>query len=320
MRSSIALLAAFMGGVLASSSSSSDIGKSYHIYHKLGNDATLTSRGTIKIAPSEEDSGLLETTFQTDSSSELDTAAFDIMVESNALYNVLVVEAEGANTKYMTTYPPPKNVHYVSASVPGCSVRRSNLREEIGLSISPTGKLLSVSYRPLISPLASKTCTKLKPLSEKPEVIFGRKEGGENEESSTTAMPFKTTVSFDSHKPMMALPTVIPQQRPPPGLKWYRRNAKNNPNPFLGGSDVKQEGGSGPHIPGVDDEQPTGLKSSFLYRYWYIILPVALMGLFGGVDEEEVGKQQQAGGAAAVGGAAAAGGATQVRQRRGKRD
>lgn len=306
MRSPIALFGIapiFFGCVLAAPS---DIGKSYHLYHKLGNASKMTPRGTIKITPSEAAGGL-EATFHPDNSAQLDTTAFDNMVESSALYTLVVLE--GDNTA-------SNNVQEVSASVPGCSLRRSNLREEIGLSISPTGKLLSVSYRPIISPLAPKTCQRLKPLSEMPEIIFGRK--GEND-GDISAMPFKTTVSFESHKPMMAIPTVLPQQRPPPGLKWYRRNAKNSPNPLLGGSNVKHEGGGIPGgIPGVDDE-PSGFKSSFLYKYWYIILPVAIMGLFGGQDESEApGEQRAAAGASA--GAVAAGGVSQAKQRRGKRD
>mmetsp|Transcript_17410 Transcript_17410/g.37588 ORF Transcript_17410/g.37588 Transcript_17410/m.37588 type:complete len:308 (+) Transcript_17410:125-1048(+) len=307
MRSTIAFLGIipiFIGGVIAESS---DVGESYHLYHKLGNGSDLTPRGTIKIYPSETNNELVAT-FHPEKSAQLDTSAFDSMVESNALYTLVVLEGDKT--------PSQSNSHYVSASVPGCSLRRSNLREEIGLSVGPTGKLQSVSYRPIISPLAPKTCQKIMPLSEKPDAIFGRR--GDDDES-ISAMPFKTTVSFDSHKPMMAIPTVLPQQRPPPGLKWHRRNSKNNPNPLLGGSNVKEGGG----IPGVDDEPPTGFKSSWLYRYWYIILPMAIMGLFGGVEEEEPPKNQAGqhrGAAAASAGAVAAGGATQARQRRGKRD
>ncbi len=67
---------------------------------------------------------------------------------------------------------------------------------------------------------------------------------------------------------------------------------------------------------------------SFLYKYWYIVLPLALMGLFGGVEEEPVQDTRQgaprvatAGVAAAtpVAGAAVASGG-QARKRRGKRD
>eukprot|EP00580_Thalassiosira_gravida_P009631 CAMPEP_0201635084 /NCGR_PEP_ID=MMETSP0493-20130528/7760_1 /ASSEMBLY_ACC=CAM_ASM_000838 /TAXON_ID=420259 /ORGANISM="Thalassiosira gravida, Strain GMp14c1" /LENGTH=307 /DNA_ID=CAMNT_0048107011 /DNA_START=102 /DNA_END=1025 /DNA_ORIENTATION=- len=298
------IIPTFICGVIASSS---DVGKSYHLYHKLGNDSELTPRGTIKISPSDEENGLVAT-FQPENSAQLDTSAFDNMVKSNALYTLVVLEGD---KKPSSSSKSHSNSHHVSASVSGCSLRRSNLREEIGLSVGPTGKLLSVSYRPIISPLAPKTCQKLMPLSEKPDAIFGRR--GESDESSSSTMPFKTTVSFDSHKPMMAIPTVLPQQRPPPGLKWYRRNSKNNPNPLLGGSNVKHEGGG---IPGVDDEPPTGFRSSFLYKYWYIILPMAIVGLFGGVEEEEEG-----GAAGATVGAVAAGSVTQARQpRRGKRD
>lgn len=328
MRSLFGLIP-LVGGVLAATPSD-NIGKSYNLYHKLGNESKMTSRGTIKIAPSEDADGGLVATFDPDSSARLDSVAFDGMVESGALYTIVVLESGGGDDAVAlpSASPyPPSNARYVSASVPGCSLRRSNLREEIGLSVSPTGKLLSVSYRPIISPLAPKTCRTLKPLSEKPEAIFARRgedEDGGGKDGGVATMPFKTTVSFDSHKPMMAIPTILPQQRPPPGLKWYRRNAKNNPNPLLGGSNVQREGGGG-GIPGIDDETPTGFKSSFLYRYWYIILPLAIMGLFGGVEEEE--SSQPRGGAAGGGagasaaGAVAAGGAShQAKQRRGKRD
>ena len=219
-------------------SAADTIGKTYYVYHKLGNnDDEMKSRGTIQIAPDED--SVLVATFHPDKSDQLDTTAFDKMVESNALYTVIVLE-EGDNK------PSKANTQkYVSASVPGCPLRRANLREEISLSISPTGKLLSVSYRPLISPLAPKTCQQL----PKPSAIFSRETNEEN-------MPFKTTVSFDSHNPMMAIPTILPNSRPPPGLKWYRKNAKNG---------FGSEGGG---IPGVPDEQPSGFKSSFLYRYW----------------------------------------------------
>ncbi|KAL3802977.1 hypothetical protein HJC23_011600 [Cyclotella cryptica] len=288
----------------------SDVGKSYYLYQTLGNETKPTPRGTITIAPSDGDSnsGSLVATYHPTDSAQLDLAAFDRMVDSGALYTLIVTEQKADNV-------PITKIHKVSASVPGCSVRRSNLREEITLSIGPTGKLMSVSYRPLISPLAAKTCDNLTPLSEKPEVIFGRnKEDGEE----INLMPFKTSVSFESHKPMMEIPTVLPQSRPPPGLNWYRRNAKNNPSPLLG-----SDGGPPPF---GDEEQPTGIQSTFLYRmitrYWYIALPLFIMGLFGGVEEppsDQTGGGGGAGVATAAGGAVAAESARQT-QRRGKRD
>lgn len=319
MKSLISLISPFfIGGILAASY---DDGKSYHVYHKLGDSSTMTSRGRITIAPSEEVSIGLVAKFHPDNSAHLDITSFDAMVKKSALYTIIILEDEGDASPSVASYPPPRGSYFVSASVPGCSVRRSNLREEISLSISPTGKLMSVSYRPIISPLAPKICHQLKPLSEKPETIFGKLGGGNDSVVHNNSMPFKTTVSFDSHTPMMVVPAILTQQRPPPGLKWYRRNAKNNPSPLLGGA--KQEGGGG--IPGLDDEPPSGWRSSFLYKYWYIILPVVIAGLFGGTDEGDVNNQrtpQQSSGAAATAavGAVAAGGAAQGTQRRGKRD
>lgn len=201
----------FVGGVIAASNpSTSDIGKSYRLYHTLGHGSKLTPRGKITIAPSHDESstgsGGLVATFYPDDT-QLDVAAFDQMVENHALYTLVIVE-EGKDEKSPPSQPPSNN-HYVSASVPGCSVRRSNLREEITLSVNPTGKLMSVSYRPLISPLAPKTCEKLKTLSEKPEVIFGRMGENDGDLAKEKLMPFKTTVAFESHKPMMAIPTLL---------------------------------------------------------------------------------------------------------------
>mmetsp|Transcript_16791 Transcript_16791/g.35080 ORF Transcript_16791/g.35080 Transcript_16791/m.35080 type:complete len:313 (+) Transcript_16791:103-1041(+) len=299
-------LVLFIGGVIATNEQSSDIGKSYRLYHTLGHGSGISPRGRISIAPPEHGEGLVAT-FYPEDSEELDITGFDGMVRNNALYTLIV--AEDGDQAPSTRNIQLGNSRFVSASVPGCSVRRANLREEITLSISPTGKLMEVSYRPLISPLTSKTCDKLKPLSEKPENIFGRIDGKDAE-----SMPFKTTVAFESHKPMMAIPTVLPQSRPPPGLKWFKRNSKSDSNPASGD---------------VGEEQPSGFKSSFLYRYWYIILPLAIASLFGGAEEEpptggQQGVHAKASGAAQAGvaaaGAAAAAGGGGVRQRRGKRD
>ena len=61
-----------------------------------------------------------------------------------------------------------------------------------------------------------------------------------------------------------------------------------------------------------------------MYKYWYIIMPLAIMGLFGGVEEEPAQDARRAPAVAATsavaGGTAAAATGGQVRQRRGKRD
>jgi len=271
--------------------------RSYQIYQKLGAGGEEEPRGAIRISPNEE--GVLQATFTPDDGSTLDVNKFDSMVDSKDLYTIIAKQSGLENA--------------VSTSVPGCSVRRANLREEINLYIGPTGNLLSVAYQPNISPLAPKTCATLKPLAQKPDAIFGR--GGED--GVTSRMPFKTTVSFESNKPMMTIPTVLPQQRSPPGLKWFRRNSNNVPDPNLVGQSSHKDGG----VPYPDEEQPSRWKSSFFYRYWYIILPVALMGIFGGVDEEEAKKFQESRAAASgVAGAAATASTSHGQgRRRGKR-
>lgn len=69
------------------------------------------------------------------------------------------------------------------------------------------------------------------------------------------------------------------------------------------------------------------LFNSFLYKYWYIIMPLAIMGLFGGVEEEPAQDARRGAPAVVATSAVAAGGGTaaatsggQGRQRRGKRD
>lgn len=66
---------------------------------------------------------------------------------------------------------------------------------------------------------------------------------------------------------------------------------------------------------------------SFLYKYWYIVLPLALMGVFGGVEEEPPQDTRQGAPHTATAGVTVAtptsGAETpagQARKRRGKRD
>ena len=68
-----------------------DIGRTYYLYHKLGNNhaSKISSRGTIKIGPSEDDSDYLVASFHPDASAQLDISAFDSMVENNDLYTVI---------------------------------------------------------------------------------------------------------------------------------------------------------------------------------------------------------------------------------------
>merc|ERR1712038_707752 len=88
--------------------------------------------------------------------------------------------------------------------------RRANFREEIELSLSQTGSLQSLSYTPLVSPLAAQ-CDELQPLT-----------------SNNREYTFQTLVSYSTSTPGMTLPKILPKMRPPPGLTGIKY--KKNPN------------------------------------------------------------------------------------------
>jgi hypothetical protein len=169
------------------------------------------------------------------------------------------------------------------------------IREEITLMLSNTGKLLSVSYVPLVSPLAP-ACNTLSPI----DVVTSKE------------LKFQTTVDFETATPGMAIPLVLPQTKPPTGLNFFPR-----------GKDGGKDGAGS--VPLLNPEAKDSTQNqSFFIKYWYIVLPLTIMTMLnnGGADEAPSGE----GGppatgavpaaAAAVGVAAVAGGA---KPRRGKR-
>lgn len=138
----------------------------------------------------------------------------------------------------------------VMTSVPFCSVRRANFREDIKFVLgSYKGDLLSISYTPLISPLAPKTC---------------------NDLPSIMSKNFTTKVSFETAAAGMVIPNVLPEQKVPPGLV-----------PLKGSTNGK--GSQSSTMFQKESVRPE--NQSFMRRYWYIILPLFLYGLFGGGPE-----------------------------------
>ncbi len=124
MKSHAALLSAlfpllFADGVL--SASSHDIGKSYRVFHNLGNESKMTSRGTIRIAPTTDDvNGGLSATFHPDDGAKLDIASFDAMVDSDAFYTIVVLDGGGeemTSSLISVPYPPSGDERHVSLPV-----------------------------------------------------------------------------------------------------------------------------------------------------------------------------------------------------------
>lgn len=173
----------------------------------------------------------------------------------------------------------------VFTSVPACQVRRANFRDELVVVLNGQAEPVSLDYQPLVSPLAP-SCEEL--------------------DEKHTITEFTTTkVSYETANLGMAIPSLLPETKPPVGLKFFSKpGSKDGPVP--------------------PEDSPSG-PQGFLTKYWYIVLPMVLMSLFGGEapPEEDGGEQQKGGAQPAVAtnpaaGASAAGGSG-VRQRRGKK-
>ena len=138
--------------------------------------------------------------------------------------------------------------------------------------LNAKGSAISLTYDPLVSPLAP-SCDAMELPVELPV--------------------FSSKIYFTTAIPGMVIPILLPTTVPHPGLKFFS----------------KAQGAAS--IPGVN---PEGNKAnqSFFVRYWYMILPFAIMSLMGPSTEQAppvpVGGTTPAGGLPA----AAAGGASRV--------
>ena len=195
-----------------------------------------------------------------------------------------------------------------------------NCSEEIVLTLGPKASAISVTYIPLVSPLAPKSCDH--------EVY-------DNKLANGNYLPdgWDSRISWETATPGMTLKPVLPQYRPPPGLKWLPRLGANGKlyqaqgPPGTGGG----EGGD----KNQQEQQPVDSSPmGFIRRYWYLLLPLFLSNFIGGEPPPPAeGQQPQGGegGAAQVGGAGApaqggaapsaspGGGGGGAKQRRGKR-
>lgn len=282
--------------------------RTYTVYHRLGAAVGgFSERGSIVLSTdantgdgdsndTNSASASALTVTATNAAGCVVPSAVDDMVASNSMYTIQVVDDATGQA--------------AMASVPGCDVRRANFREELELTLSEKGSLVSVTLIPLVSPLAP-PCASLGPLAE-----------------AEGAVPeFQTTVSYETSKPAMTVPLVLPKVKPPPGLKLYPRK----PAAAAGGKGAGGAGaGAGSNGDGAFEEDDKPQNQSFLMKYWYIILPLMILQFVGGPEEPP--QQEEGGGreggsaagsaaatAATAGGAAAANAGAAPRQRRGKR-
>jgi len=113
----------------------------------------------------------------------------------------------------------------------------------------------------------------------------------------------------------MTIPAILPKTKPPPGLKWIRRIGTQ------GGTGTTAQSTRSGEAPPFGDEEGGKAKEnqSFIRKYWYIILPLAISTFFsseepaaakgGGGGRGAGGDVGAAGGAVAMAGAVAGGGA-----------
>lgn len=207
------------------------------------------------------------------------------------------------------------NGEYVLATVPSCHVRRANFRDEFSLIIPRVGNdpsaITSLSYTPLVSPLAPKSCDEY----ERDQLV----------PSGDIQWTSKVQVNLDT--PGMTLRTILPKVKPPPGLSWTAHGV--NANKGSASQILLNEGGKGGPAgatgPGGEE---TADSQSFFRKYWYFIVPLVLANLIptpqdpqkatgqeGSTTETGVGGDPTAAGA----GAAATGQGEGVAKRRGKR-
>jgi hypothetical protein len=188
-------------------------------------------------------------------------------------------------------------------------------REEIGIVLGNTGSIISLSYKPLVSPLAPQ-CHELDTFAQE-ATEKGRKEND-----------FKTKISLSTATPGIVIPAVLPNSRPPMGYNWIKRSPPKTNVPKEGdeGTDSSRGGGGGggpddAFFDPLKDEKPQ--QQSFLRRYWYIILPIVIMTFMG--PEEPAAPTQSRNGGETGGGISGGSGSNKIaagvgsKQRRGKR-
>ena len=227
-------------------------GPSWTIYHSFNGGQDFSRRGVLSWS---EDEGSL---LVTNDDGALTKENFQSMLE----FGWYQVKIENPNSDY------------VLATVPACNLRRANFKDEFQVTLPRTAEeITSISYTPLVSPLAPKTCQ---------ELII----------PDSISLTSKVQATLDT--PGLTLRAVLPHSKPPPGLKFMANpsnTAKRGPGAAGPGGDPNAEPETGPQ--------------SFLKRYWYILLPLFLAN-FMGTPEDPAKKQGAAsGGASASDGGAA---------------
>ncbi|CAJ1962074.1 unnamed protein product [Cylindrotheca closterium] len=251
------------------------------VYHSFNADQEFSRRGELKWSPEE---GALQITNE---ESALSTESIQAMLDYG-WYHVKIQNPNDTND-------------FVLSTVPACSIRRANFKDEFQVTLPRTqeSQITSLAYLPLASPLAPKSCDEM----------------GEVESPTFTS---KVSLTLDT--PGMILKSVLPTTKPPPGMTFIPHpNLKKNSGNSAAGDGAKGGAKEG-QIPGQEEEEP----QSYIRKYWYIFLPLMIAN-FMGIGSPAAGGEPSQGGAGdaqpavAAAGASAPAGSDGGKRRRGKR-
>lgn len=207
-------------------------GPTWAVYHSWDGGHHYSRRGTLQWTGEE---------FQLDNHEQLTKEQVTAMMDFG-WYHVKIDTMDGED--------------YIMATVPACSLRRANFKDEFTLLLprvvasstsnnNPELHITSLAYTPLVSALAPKSCQ---------DEFYET-----NALSDSISFTSKVTAHLDT--PGMKLRTVLPKIKPPPGYTWLLHpNAK--------------KGSASSAVPGVEPEPEKA--QPFFIKYWYVILPLLL--------------------------------------------
>ena len=273
---------------------------SWTLFHSLDGDNYMP-RGRVVPATGDDDGDSILKVIPLDekvaNNFRIDGQTAQSLIQNYGWYHIwLVKNDKGPDQDISTLNMEPSAI----VTVPACDIVRANFRDEFSFVLGrygagDKGEIVSMSYLPLISPLAPKTCEE--------ELLQNRLKPEE-------AIKFESKVTdVIADTPGMTLKNVLPHVKPPPGMAFIPNPNKAKTGQGAGGEKAEPEPITGPW--------------GFIQRYWYILLPLFIANFISAPDDQqEQGGQQGDGGAAApaVAAAPAAASSPTKKARRGKRN
>ena len=166
-------------------------------------------------------------------------ADFAVLVKDDLFYRVRLRRSDA-----------PDDGEWVMAPQKACTVHRANFREELKFHANRDGEVYALDYRAPFSPISI----------------------------ACAAKPIPQTAAFNSFATLSLptagaqIPTGASQDRPPMYIaQMLREGGYKMPAP--GGA------GGGAGVPGGAQGEPPKARQGFLRKYWYVILPLAIMSM-----------------------------------------